>query len=43
MIQVILCHEMRWTWDQLLDQPQWFINDLLAFLTVKREVENRKK
>ena len=33
---------MHWTYDELLQQPQWFINELWAFMRVKREYENKQ-
>jgi len=27
-----LCVEMRWTYQQFLAQPEWFIEDVVAYL-----------
>jgi len=32
MSAVVLCREMGWTWDELQEQPLWFIRNLLAYL-----------
>lgn len=38
---VIVCQEMKWTYQQYIEQPNWFLEMLLMKLRV--DVENEQK
>jgi len=42
MTAAILCREMGWTWQELQDQPIWFVKNLLSFMSAEAE-HNRKQ
>jgi len=42
MAVVLLCSEMKWTYEEYINQPAWFL-DLLALKTNLEGEYNRKK
>lgn len=39
---VVLAREMKWTWDEYLRQPQWFVSNLLMMLQAEAEEAKRR-
>jgi len=37
MAAAILCREMGWTWQELQDQPIWFVKNILSFMSAESE------
>lgn len=42
MASAILCREMGWTWQELQEQPIWFVKNLLAYLTAEANHANKQ-
>lgn len=44
MESALLCREMGWTHAEYLDQPTWFLDQLMAMLSAEsKEAERRNK
>lgn len=39
---VVLCREMKWTWQEALDQPQWLIASLLGYMQAEADYYKKK-
>jgi hypothetical protein len=38
---IILAEKMKWTWQEMQNQPMWFINELLAYMKAKNEFKKK--
>jgi len=39
---IILCHEMKWTYSQYIEQPDWFVRSLHAKINIENYHANRQ-
>jgi hypothetical protein len=37
MTAAILCREMGWTWNELQEQPLWFVRNLIGYLAAESD------
>lgn len=42
MALVALCHKTGWTWTELMSQPQWFIDNMMALVLEEARVSKKK-
>ncbi len=43
MLLIILLRDMKWTWQELQEQPQWVINNLLAYIQEEAIYQSKQK
>jgi len=43
MIVANLCYEMKWTYDEYLDQPIWFVDLIRLKMQLEGEYQNKQK
>lgn len=43
MMQTIVCREMKWTWQEFQQQPQWLINEIMAYMIAESKTKENQK
>jgi hypothetical protein len=44
MKAAVLCREMKWTWQEYREQPQWFVTMILSMLQNEaEEIKSKQK
>lgn len=36
---IMLCNRMKWTWTELMDQPNWFVTHMMGLIRAQADEE----
>jgi len=43
MVQAVICREMKWTYEEYLDAPSWFIDMIVDMLQAEARANKKDK